>query len=248
MERTLTNIRKKEEGFTLVELAIVLIIIGLLITGILKGQEMIANAQVQSTISGMKGIDAAANTFRETYNAYPGDMSNATTRLTNCAAPCNNGDGNGRLSVNVGAAPAAGAGAGGEGVNFFTQMSAADLISGLTADGSGGTVVNFGDELPTSPAGGGFMAGNSQQGVTGFTAAEFRPGNYLVLNGTAAAVGNATGGLSATQAARIDRKLDDGVPDSGSVLSNSGGTCRTGSAYNEGVSAAVCALASRLGG
>ncbi|HIL28602.1 MAG TPA: prepilin-type N-terminal cleavage/methylation domain-containing protein, partial [Micavibrio sp.] len=84
---------KKQAGFTLVELAVVMIIIGLLIGGVLKGQELIANAQIASTVAGIKGIDAATSTFNDTYNAFPGDMSNALTRLPNCAAPCANGNG-----------------------------------------------------------------------------------------------------------------------------------------------------------
>jgi prepilin-type N-terminal cleavage/methylation domain-containing protein len=48
-----------QAGFTLVELAIVMIIIGLLIAGVLKGQELIANARVTSTVAQVKAIDAA---------------------------------------------------------------------------------------------------------------------------------------------------------------------------------------------
>ena len=76
--------RKQEQGFTLVELAIVMIIIGLLIGGVLKGQQLIENAKVTATISQIKGFQAALNSFRDTYSAMPGDMRNATTRLSGC--------------------------------------------------------------------------------------------------------------------------------------------------------------------
>ena len=64
---------RAEGGFTLVELAIVMIIIGLLIAGVLKGQALIANAQVTATVAQIKSIEAATSTFRDTYASIPGD-------------------------------------------------------------------------------------------------------------------------------------------------------------------------------
>ena len=58
---------RAQAGFTLVELAIVMIIIGLLIAGVLKGQALIQNAQVTSTVAQVKSIEAAISTFSDTY-------------------------------------------------------------------------------------------------------------------------------------------------------------------------------------
>ena len=77
---------KSQAGFTLVELAIVMIIIGLLIGGVLKGQELITNAQITATVAQVKSIDGATTTFKDMYNALPGDMLNPAGRLPNCAA------------------------------------------------------------------------------------------------------------------------------------------------------------------
>ena len=63
--------RRAQAGFTLVELAIVMIIIGLLIAGILKGQQLIGNAKVTSQVAQIKGIDAATSTFKDMWT-YPG--------------------------------------------------------------------------------------------------------------------------------------------------------------------------------
>ena len=237
-----------EDGFTLVELAVVMIIIGLLIGGILKGQELIANARVTSTISQMEGIAAAVDGFTDAYNAYPGDMNDAAGangRLVNCVAPCNNGSGDGRISVTVGSAPAIGAGAAGEGVNFFAHLAAADFITGMDSTGA---VVAFGRTNPTAPVGGGFLVGDTRAGApVNFTPGNMRVGTYIVLNGVAGAVAANSGILSAGQAARIDRKLDDGIPTSGVVIGDSLACllAATGG-YDEGNQAAVCAVAYRM--
>jgi prepilin-type N-terminal cleavage/methylation domain-containing protein len=73
-----------QEGFTLVELAIVMTIIGLLIGGILKGQELMTNARVTAEVAQVKGISAAMTTFKDMFNATPGDMTGAGTRLVGC--------------------------------------------------------------------------------------------------------------------------------------------------------------------
>ncbi|GJL84521.1 MAG: prepilin-type N-terminal cleavage/methylation domain-containing protein [Micavibrio sp.] len=233
-----TKIRKGEKGFTLVELAIVMIIIGLLITGILKGQEMIANAQVTSTISQLKGLDAAANTFRDSFNAFPGDMANATTRLANCAAPCADGaDPSGRLDDGVGPVPAS------EGIQFFLHMLAADLITGM----DGTAPVTFGQSLPAASVGGGFFVGHSSVAVGGFDDTNMRIGHYIVHNGTVDNVAADTGAMVPTQAARVDRKMDDGVPDTGSVHGTDAGNCHDGTVYNEDDDNTTCAIAVRIG-
>ncbi|MCF8496751.1 MAG: prepilin-type N-terminal cleavage/methylation domain-containing protein [Alphaproteobacteria bacterium] len=233
---------EREKGFTLVELAIVMIIIGFLIVGVLKGQEMISNAQVTSTISQLKGIDAAASTFRDMYNAFPGDMATATTRLTNCAAdPCNDGDGDGRINLNVGDAAALD----NEGGYFFNHLLAADLITGL----DGTATLAFGNALLSAPVGGGYFIGHSTVGVTGFTDTEMRPGHYIVLTGQTGPVASGTGILNPSQAARIDRKMDDGRPNSGSVISETDNAdCRVGTVYNESDPAQLCNIGIRIQG
>jgi prepilin-type N-terminal cleavage/methylation domain-containing protein len=100
---------RAQAGFTLVELAIVMIIIGLLIAGVLKGQQLIGNAKVTAQVAQVKSIDAATSTFKDMYAALPGDISNASTRLPNCgAAPCatnGNGDGSVQGPLTFGAGP-----------------------------------------------------------------------------------------------------------------------------------------------
>ncbi|MFZ1908773.1 MAG: prepilin-type N-terminal cleavage/methylation domain-containing protein [Burkholderiales bacterium] len=80
-----------QKGFTLVEIAIVLVIIGLLLGGILKGQEMITQAKIKNVVADFSGISAAYYGYQDRYRSIPGDDPNAGTRWTG-AFP-GNGDG-----------------------------------------------------------------------------------------------------------------------------------------------------------
>lgn len=71
---------KDRSGFTLIEMSIVLVIIGLIVGGVLVGQDLIRAAAVRSQISQIEKYQTAVNTFRGKYGAMPGDMSDATAR------------------------------------------------------------------------------------------------------------------------------------------------------------------------
>ena len=72
--------KKQQSGFTLIEIAIVLVIIGLLLGGVLKGQEMMNNAKLKRTVNDFNGISAAIYSYLDRYGALPGDDPNAETR------------------------------------------------------------------------------------------------------------------------------------------------------------------------
>jgi len=85
---------KRQQGFTLVEIAIVLVIIGLLLGGILKGQEMITQAKIKNVVADFSGISAAYHGYQDRYRAIPGDDPNALSRWPNLPLVVS-GDGNG---------------------------------------------------------------------------------------------------------------------------------------------------------
>lgn len=242
MKHTLQHLRKSEKGFTLVELAIVMIIIGLLIGGILKGQELITNAQVASTITQAKGLDAAVSTFRDSYRALPGDIANPGNRLPNCAAaPCNTGTAttNGRIETTPDVATTAGS----EAHWFFTHLGAADLITGVQNVNN----VLFGEGLPATAIGGGYTVGSHPGGALGNNAAA-RGGMYLSIRPTAAAPAAATGPLNAAQAARIDAKMDDSSSDTGGVFTFDTSCESAAGVYDEANNPAGCHLYIRIQG
>ena len=115
----------KQKGFTLVEIAIVLVIVGLLIGGVLKGQEMITNAKLKRIESDNAGIAAAMFSYQDRYLQLPGDDDSASTRFNIFNAVANiNGDSDGVISGNWVAV------ADTETSNFWRHLRAAGLIPG----------------------------------------------------------------------------------------------------------------------
>ncbi len=86
---------RRQSGFTLIEIAIVLVIIGLLLGGILKGQELITSARVRNIIAQLDGTKAAVFGFQDRYRALPGDFSLATTQISGASQ---NGNGDGQIT------------------------------------------------------------------------------------------------------------------------------------------------------
>ena len=93
--REAIKVARGQAGFTLIEIAIVLVIIGLLLGGILQGQSLISSARVRNLISQADGVKAAFYGFQDRYRALPGDFSQATLLIPGANQ---NGDGNGQIT------------------------------------------------------------------------------------------------------------------------------------------------------
>ena len=130
---------KQQSGFTLIEIAIVIVITGLLMGWVLKGQELITSARVRNLISQQDGIKAAYFGFLDRFRALPGDYTAATTNIKDVAATaaCNNGngDGDGRIEA-----------ANNEFILAWEHLSKAGFINGTytcaAAEGNTTTPVN----------------------------------------------------------------------------------------------------------
>jgi prepilin-type N-terminal cleavage/methylation domain-containing protein len=84
-------LRREQRGFTLVEIAIVMVLVGLLMGGILKGQEMVNQAKIKSLVADFSGVSAAYYGYQDRYRAVPGDDPNAGLRWA--GATSGTGDG-----------------------------------------------------------------------------------------------------------------------------------------------------------
>jgi len=90
--------KHQQSGFTLVEIAIVLVIIGLLLGGVLKGQELINSAKAKSYAQDFRTIQAALYGFQDRFKGIPGDLAGADTKITGATLALVNGPvGNGQI-------------------------------------------------------------------------------------------------------------------------------------------------------
>jgi prepilin-type N-terminal cleavage/methylation domain-containing protein len=210
-----------QAGFTLVELSIVLVIIGLIVGGVLVGQDMIRAAEIRSTIAQVEKYNTAVNTFRDKYANLPGDMlSSDATRFGFTArggAATNRGDGDRLLE-----APGSGLLLGTETGLFWRDLSQVALIdngfatitdggSGLGNGGAAITLAEMDRFLPQANLGlGHYITVHSAGGRNYFQVSRVT----AVSNAGAYTLESA---LSPQTAFNVDDKLDDGNPTNGSV-------------------------------
>jgi prepilin-type N-terminal cleavage/methylation domain-containing protein len=212
--------KDNQDGFTLVEISIVMIIVGLLIGGTFGGMKLIENMQVSRTIQDLKAIESAALTFKDTYGRLPGDIVNPAARLPNCSvAPCaTGGDGNRIISPDI-ATPTLSVTS--EGFLFWHHVQAAALLS---MDYSNQSSLEFGEGQPNAPIGGGYRLAGTV-GPAGFCGTQVTGASVFVTGLSSAAFNSVTGTVPCNAIQSIDIKTDDGRPSGGNVIGGWG--CET---------------------
>lgn len=186
--------KSKQQGFTIVEMSVVIIIIGLLIGALMKGKEMVRATKVRSAISELNDIKQAALKFRQKYGTMPGDYKKATTELLNCieaSTSCYDGDNNGKVE------PAPSAGAVDEEEQFWKHLYYGGFRQNeiFSSKLVGGTVRVYYDEYPSGSFTAGYMGGTGK--------------HWLILESSA---GSGVGCcLTLGEQRAIDMKIDDGA-------------------------------------
>lgn len=216
--------RPAQSAFSLVELSIVLVILGLLTGGILAGQSLIRAAELRAVGTEYSRYVTATQTFRDKYFALPGDMTNATAFWGSATCPATagtgtqtcNGNGNGELDSAVVAAVYA------ENFTYWQHLANAGLIEG-TYTGMAGPVSeqhSIGStNVPPSKLNAGlwFVAYDSGSVAAMFPVA--LPRNNFRLGGATPHSHPGNTLMKPEEQWNIDTKIDDGRPGTGAVTS-----------------------------
>ena len=187
----------KQTGFTLIELAIVLVIIGLLLGGVLRGQELINSAKVKNMANDFRSIPVYIYGYQDKFKAFPGDDKAATTHV----GATTNGNGNGALEgswFNNLASTS-------ESYQFWQHVRLANLAPGAT------NATNP-DWRPTNADGNpiGIMAGTNSITATAMLdgAGAAIKGSYIICSQ----------GILGKYVTQLDTNIDDGNSATGSML------------------------------
>ncbi len=235
------------QGFTLIELSMVLLIIGLIVGGIFAGQELYRLSQINSVATDLARLRTGIDAFKLKFRAIPGDMPDATHYFGTASGGCPNGTGTGTQTCDGNGDGYVGNGNAYENFRFWQHLAAAGLIanpsggyfSGLPGASSYSLSTN-GDHRV------GVNCPNSRVKKLGY-AVFYTPkisfganhpllyggtyNNAMVVGGENPGYETSNGVFTAAEAASLDRKFDDGKPGMGRMVTRNGTVapnCSTG--------------------
>jgi prepilin-type N-terminal cleavage/methylation domain-containing protein len=221
--------RSQQSGFTLVEIAIVLLIIGLLLGGILKGQELINSARVKNLANDFRTIPTYIYAFQDKFKALPGDDAQVATHVTGATAATTGGTvGNGVIEGTWSTTTVTD-----ETALFWQHVRLANLAAGPTATADAAY-------FPTNAAGGRIgvsSAANAQIEIDNLAANPTNP-----MRGTYQVCSRAILGKFVKQ---LDIQMDDGNTASGSMRAHLdtdalGSASKATSAIDDALAYTVC--------
>ncbi len=244
-----------KKGFSLVELSIVLVILGLLVGGILAGQSLIRASELRAVGTESQRYITALHAFRDKYFAQPGDMGNATSFWGKDATYCNgdtgtanaatgtcNGNSNSAMNYTNTAGPITQ-----EHLQAWRQLALSGLIEGTYTGIKATIFADMGINAPASkfPRGVWTMYSFSSTGTT--SNYQYDWGNQLQIYELNS--GGSAGIFKPEEAWNIDKKLDDGKPGTGHIMAGYRDVCDTSTTFNDysgeydfAVTTPVCAL------
>lgn len=236
-----------QKGFSLVELSIAIVVIGLMIGGVFVGNVLIRSSELRAVISEIDKIKSALITFEEKYYGLPGDITNASSLWSGAA----NGDGDGLIEGNADASGNP------ESLAAWHHLSQAGLIPG-NYTGISNTTTPYAVRMGTDQN---IFASQFKAGLyylwnaasTGGDIFGVTYGNVIHFGSIATSDASPMGAIfSVTEAANIDKKIDDGVANTGSLLAvnsvdHAGTDCSdslgsAGANYNYASSLIACRL------
>jgi prepilin-type N-terminal cleavage/methylation domain-containing protein len=187
----------RQKGFTLIEIAIVLVIIGLLLGGVLKGQELINNARVKSFANDFRNIPVYIYAYQDRFRAIPGDDPQAVAHVGGVNATTPAGTlGNGQINGAWNSATNSD-----ESCLFWSHIRLANLAPGTTTAACGAA-----GYYPTN-ASGGQIGVQSSNGFTTITLPTVMTGTYVICSAN----------ISGQFVLQLDTLLDDGNPQTGAM-------------------------------
>jgi len=192
--------KQNQSGFTLIEIAIVLVIIGLLLGGVLKGQELINSAKVKNLANDFRNVPLFIYGYQDKYRAMPGDDALAATHMAGLLATTPTGKvGNGLIEGTWDSWTYTD-----ESVLFWQHIRLANLAAGATAAPTANFTADADPYFPQNAVGGriGIESGSTTPPVTGLN------GAYIICSKH----------ILGKFAKQLDTTLDNGVTNTGSMM------------------------------
>ena len=204
------------KGFTLVEISMVIVLIGLVVAAIMGGRDLMEQAKLRKAVSDIDKYVVAANTFQLEYGYYPGDMPNASAYGWGAGL-----NGNGNKAIEWGTSPSSGCNNTSEHQKAWVMMSQANLIDGSYSYTNMNPQVGI--HVPEA------LGGQASFAIADVTGLGWNYNPRRIVKKPAIFISNVRpngwyrsctthgSGLTALQASNIDKKIDDGQSFQGSV-------------------------------